>query len=75
MLRHEAGDEVIHFALPACDRHGDIVGEWKANVKGNQMSVTGLRACGLRRRTAESPVGTRFSSPGELGLLPESFLR
>jgi hypothetical protein len=37
MLRHEAGDEVIHFALPACDRHGLIVGEYKANVKGNQL--------------------------------------
>src|SRR5271168_4366025 len=33
MLRHEAGDEVIHFALPACDRHAGIVGEYKANVK------------------------------------------
>ena len=37
MLRHEAGDEVINFALPACDRHAAIVGEWKANVKRNQM--------------------------------------
>ena len=37
MLRHKAGDEVIHFALPACDRHGNIVGEWKANVKRNQL--------------------------------------
>jgi hypothetical protein len=34
MLRHEAGDEVIDFALPACDRHAGIVGEGKANVKG-----------------------------------------
>jgi hypothetical protein len=37
MLRHEAGDEVIHFALPACDRHAGIVGEGKANVKENQL--------------------------------------
>lgn len=35
MLRHEAGDEVIDFALPACDRHAHIVGEYKANVKQN----------------------------------------
>jgi hypothetical protein len=33
MLRHEAGDKVVDFALPACDRHADIVGEYKANVK------------------------------------------
>jgi hypothetical protein len=37
MLRHKAGDEVIHFALPACDRHAGIVGEYKANVKGILM--------------------------------------
>jgi hypothetical protein len=37
MLRHEAGDKVIHFALPACDRHAAIVGEGKANVKRNQL--------------------------------------
>jgi len=36
MLRHEAGDEVIHFALPARDGHAGIVGEGKANVKGKE---------------------------------------
>jgi hypothetical protein len=39
---HEAGDEVVDFALPACDRHGDIVGEWKANVKRNQLLAISL---------------------------------
>jgi hypothetical protein len=38
MLRHKAGDEVINFALPACNRHAAIVGEWKANVKKNQSA-------------------------------------
>jgi len=39
MLRDEAGDEVIHFALPACDGHAAIVGEYKANVKRNPAIV------------------------------------
>jgi len=34
MLRHEAGDEVVDFALSACDRHADIVGEYKAKCQG-----------------------------------------
>jgi hypothetical protein len=44
MLRHKAGDEVINFALPACDRHGDIVGEWKA--KCQEESAAGDLATG-----------------------------
>ena len=43
MLRHEARDEVIHFALPACDRHAGIVGEGKANVKRNQTPAATTR--------------------------------
>jgi len=40
MLRHEAGDEVIHFALPACDRHARIVGEYKSECQGESASDT-----------------------------------
>ena len=46
MLRHKPRDKVINFALPACNRHAHIVGEWKANVKKNQplASVRSTRA-------------------------------
>jgi len=35
VLGHKAGDKVIHFALPACDGHGAIIGEDKAKSKSN----------------------------------------
>ena len=41
MFRDETGDKVIHFALPACDGHAAIVGEYKANVKENPALYSG----------------------------------
>jgi len=38
VLSHEAGDEIINFALPTGDRHAAIVGEKKANVKEKRSS-------------------------------------
>ncbi len=50
MLRYEAGNEVIDFALPACDCHAGIVGEGKANVKRNQPLAISSGLCGAQDR-------------------------
>jgi len=41
MLRHEPRDEVVHFVLPACDRHAAIVGEYKAKSRGSAVMLSG----------------------------------
>lgn len=43
MFRHESRDEVVNLPLSACDRHGAIIGEWKAKSKQE------LKACITRR--------------------------
>jgi hypothetical protein len=70
MLRHEAGDEVVDFALPACDRHALIVGEWKANVKGNQLSAQHSCEGG---RSASSRKGTLIDTAEALMLLQSTW--
>ena len=43
MLRHESRNEVVHFPLPACDSHADIVGEYKAKSSVGANSVVSAR--------------------------------
>jgi hypothetical protein len=45
LLRHEARNEVIEFALTPSDRHARSIGEGKANVKiqgGEDFPCSGL---------------------------------
>ena len=51
VLLHELGDEVVHLPLSSGDCHGEIVGEYKANVKKikrqSQVIRGFIQACGI----------------------------
>lgn len=64
MLRHKPRDKVINFALPACNRHAHIVGEWKANVKKNQpFAIRSQISATARVERALPPAAFDFDKP------------
>ena len=59
VLRHEPRDEVIHFVLPACDRHVAIIGEDKAKKQEKCWDLSTRGTEHMKERTKGLSVFSR----------------